>query len=81
VRRCGSRLRVTAQLINAADDAHLWSERYDREMTDIFAIQDEISATIDPILILFITYWKTIETRELVCSNPSCAALLKKINL
>ncbi len=46
VRRSGSRIRVTAQLINAADGSHLWSERYDRELSDIFAIQDEISAAI-----------------------------------
>jgi serine/threonine protein kinase/Flp pilus assembly protein TadD len=42
VRKAGNRIRVTAQLINAAEGHHLWSERYDREMTDIFAIQDEI---------------------------------------
>src|ERR1700681_4189112 len=41
VRRAGSRLRVTAQLIHAADGTHLWSQRYDREMTDVFAVQDE----------------------------------------
>ena len=46
VRRSGSRIRVTAQLINAADGSHLWSERYDRELSDIFAVQDEISAAI-----------------------------------
>jgi TolB-like protein len=46
VRRAGSRLRVTAQLINVADGYHLWSERYDREMADVFAIQDEIVESI-----------------------------------
>jgi TolB-like protein len=46
VRKAGNRLRVTAQLINADDGYHLWSERYDREMADVFAIQDEISQTI-----------------------------------
>jgi TolB-like protein/cytochrome c-type biogenesis protein CcmH/NrfG/predicted Ser/Thr protein kinase len=46
VRKAGSRLRVTAQLITAADGSHLWSERYDRELTDVFAIQDEIAASI-----------------------------------
>ena len=46
VRRAGGRVRVMAQLILAADGTHLWSERYDREMTDIFAIQDEIAAAI-----------------------------------
>ena len=46
VRRAGSRIRVTAQLINAQDGYHLWSERYDRELTDIFAIQDDIAQAI-----------------------------------
>ena len=46
VRRSGNRIRVTAQLINAANGYHLWSERYDRDMTDIFAVQDEISQMI-----------------------------------
>jgi len=46
VRRDGARLRVTAQLINVADGYHLWTERYDREMVDVFAIQDEIAQNI-----------------------------------
>jgi TolB-like protein len=46
VRRAGSRIRVTAQLINATDGSHLWSQRYDQEMTDVFALQDEISQAI-----------------------------------
>jgi serine/threonine-protein kinase len=46
VRRAGSRIRVTAQLIKADDRALIWSQRYDRELTDIFAVQDEISAAI-----------------------------------
>ena len=50
VRRAGNRLRVTAQLIHAADGAHLWSERYDRDMTDVFAIQDEIGQAISEAL-------------------------------
>ena len=43
VRRAGNRIRVTAQLINVSDACHLWSERYEREVPDVFAIQDEIS--------------------------------------
>jgi serine/threonine-protein kinase len=46
VRKAGDRIRVTAQLINANDGSHLWSERYDRDMADVFAIQDEISQAI-----------------------------------
>lgn len=46
VRKAGNRLRITAQLINVADGYHLWSERYDRELDDVFAIQDEIAESI-----------------------------------
>ena len=46
VRRAGNRLRITAQLVNIADGFHLWSERYDREMNDIFSVQDEITTAI-----------------------------------
>ena len=46
VRRAGNRVRITTQLINVADGFHLWSETYDRELTDIFALQDEIAAAV-----------------------------------
>jgi len=46
VRKAGNHLRVTAQLIAARDGSHLWSDRYDKEMKDVFAIQDEISLAI-----------------------------------
>jgi serine/threonine protein kinase/Flp pilus assembly protein TadD len=46
VRKAGNRLRIMAQLINVADGYHLWSERYDRDIEDVFAIQDEISLAI-----------------------------------
>lgn len=48
VRRAANHIRVTAQLITASDGSHLWSERYDREMADIFAIQDEITQAVMP---------------------------------
>jgi eukaryotic-like serine/threonine-protein kinase len=50
VRKAGNRIRITVQLIHAVDGAHLWSERYDRELTDIFAIQDEIGRAISEAL-------------------------------
>jgi TolB-like protein/predicted Ser/Thr protein kinase len=50
VRKAGARVRITAQLISVADGCHVWSERYDREMTDIFAVQDEISQAIVDVL-------------------------------
>jgi adenylate cyclase len=46
VRKAGNRVRVTVQLIDAETDRHVWAERYDRELEDIFAIQDEITAAI-----------------------------------
>ena len=46
VRKAGNRLRITAQLINVSDGYHLWSKRYDKQMEDIFDIQDEISMSI-----------------------------------
>jgi TolB-like protein/class 3 adenylate cyclase/Tfp pilus assembly protein PilF len=46
VRKSGNRVRITAQLINAADGYHIWSEVYDRNLTDIFEVQDEISGII-----------------------------------
>ncbi len=46
VRRQGNRVRITAQLIKASDGFHLWSETYDRELNDIFAVQDEIARSV-----------------------------------
>ncbi len=46
VRKAGDRLRVTVQLIDSASDAHVWAERYDRKLDDIFEIQDEVTSAI-----------------------------------
>jgi len=46
VRKAGGRVRITAQLIDGSNDGHVWAERYDRDLNDIFAIQDEISRAI-----------------------------------
>jgi adenylate cyclase len=54
MRRAGERVRISSQLINAATGTHLWAERYDRDLTDIFAVQDDITsrvaAAIEPAL-------------------------------
>jgi TolB-like protein/Tfp pilus assembly protein PilF len=50
VRKVGNQVRITAQLVDVADGYHLWSERYDREMEDVFAIQDEVACAIVDIL-------------------------------
>jgi len=55
VRRSGERVRITAQFIDAVEDRHLWSETYDRELQDIFAVQDEIAAHIVDALKLKLT--------------------------
>jgi serine/threonine protein kinase/Flp pilus assembly protein TadD len=55
VRRMGNRIRITAQLVNVADGYQLWSERYDRELEDIFAIQDDISQSIVKALRVILT--------------------------
>src|SRR5260370_23291269 len=46
VRKSGKRVRITAQLIEVASDSHLWSETYDRELDDIFAVQDDIAQSV-----------------------------------
>ena len=50
VRRAGNRVRITAQLIEAENGNHIWAERYDRELEDIFAVQDEITQTVVSVL-------------------------------
>jgi TolB-like protein/Flp pilus assembly protein TadD len=55
VRKMGNRLRISAQLVNVADGYHLWSERYDRDMEDVFAIQDDISQAIAKALKVILT--------------------------
>jgi len=65
VRKAGDRVRITGQLIDAATGGHLWADRYDRDLTDIFAIQDEISKAIVAALRLKLLpdEKKAIETR------------------
>ena len=56
VRRAGGRVRVTAQLVDTASGSHVWAERYDRELEDIFAVQDEITAIIVNTLVPALTH-------------------------
>ena len=46
MRKGGNRVRITAQLIDAISGAHVWAERYDRDLSDIFAVQDAITASV-----------------------------------
>ena len=75
VRKSGNRVRITAQLIEGASDAHLWAERYDRDLNDIFALQDEISEAIVNALKLKLlpAEKKAIEQRS--TSNPEAYKL------
>jgi TolB-like protein len=63
VRKAGNRIRVTAQLIKVSDGFHLWSERYDRDLTDIFAIQDEIATAIANALQVKLSVSSAAQTR------------------
>ncbi|MEP7312932.1 MAG: TIR domain-containing protein [Pseudomonadota bacterium] len=76
VRRSGNRIRVTAQLITATDGTHLWSERYDRELADVFAVQDEISAAISNALKLRLSPQVAAKPRH-TPTLPAYEALLK----
>ena len=69
VRRAGNRVRITAQLIDAKDGAHLWAERYDRAVDDIFAIQDEIMLTLATELQVKLTEAEQARLRYTTTSN------------
>ena len=73
VRKAGSRIRVTAQLIDANDGSHLWSERYDRQLIDVFEVQDEIAAAIAGALRLKLS----AETRKHAPAPPAYEEFLK----
>ncbi|MGQ0741795.1 MAG: tetratricopeptide repeat protein [Alphaproteobacteria bacterium] len=75
VRKAGERVRVTAQLIDGATDSHVWAERYDRDLKDIFALQDEISEAIVATLKLKLlpSEKKAIESRS--TTNPEAYKL------
>src|SRR5438270_8989969 len=67
MRRAGQRVRITSQLIDTATSTHLWAERYDRDLTDIFAVQDDITsrvaAAIEPAL-------SRAETQRVIAKRP-----------
>jgi TolB-like protein/tetratricopeptide (TPR) repeat protein len=69
VRKSGKRIRITAQLINVNDGFHLWSDTYDRDLTDIFVIQDEISAAIIDALRVHLTDEEVAQPRAKVVSE------------
>ena len=79
VRKSGNRVRITAQLINAADGYHIWSETYDRQLTDIFEVQDEISSIISNKLRKDLLTDRTIEKAvKTPVRNPTAYSLFLK---
>lgn len=78
VRKSGNRLRITVQLINAADGYHLWSERYDREMKDIFDVQDEITlAVVDALKVKLFREEKAAVLKRYTDNTEAYEAYLK----
>ncbi len=78
VRKAGNRLRITAQLINVEDGYHLWSEKYDRDLEDIFAIQDEISLAIVENLKLKLLDWEKTTLLKRPTDDPEAYNLYLK---
>lgn len=70
VRRAGNQVRITAQLIDATSDTHLWSETYDREMKDVFAIQDDIAHSIVKALQVKLTPMERRALQNVATSEP-----------
>jgi len=68
VRRAGDRVRISAQLVNAADGFHLWAERYDRTLEDVFAVQEEIASSIAQALRVALS---PAESESLVKDRPN----------
>ena len=75
VRKSGARVRITAQLIGAANDSQLWGERYDRDLNDIFALQDEISKAIVAALKLTLLPEEKQALEQRGTSNPEAYKL------
>ncbi len=70
VRKSGSKIRITAQIIKAADGFHLWSKTFDRELTDIFAVQDEIAHAVVEALQVRLLPGRAPSVRERQTSSP-----------
>ncbi|HET9887920.1 MAG TPA: protein kinase, partial [bacterium] len=75
VRKAGNRMRITVQLINASDGFHLWSETYDRVLTDVFALQDEISRAVAEAL-----HVKLLKKSKIRTVDPESYALELRAN-
>jgi adenylate cyclase len=78
VRKSANRLRITVQLVDSTDGYHLWSERYDREMKDIFAVQDEITlAVVDALKLKLLGDQKDVVLKRYTKDSAAYQAYLK----
>ncbi len=78
VRKSGNRIRITVQLVNASDGYHLWSERYDREMKDIFDVQDEITLAVVDALKVKLFGAEKLAVLKRYTNNPKAYQLFLK---
>ena len=78
VRKAGGTVRITVQLISAADGSHVWAERYDRELKDIFAVQDEVIGKIIAILSIKLTSEEKTRIAHYETDNLEAYDLLKR---
>ena len=76
VRKSGNRVRITAQLIDAATGNHVWAERYDRELTDVFAVQDEVTQEIVSILAVKLSAEEAARLQRVVRTDPDAYDML-----
>jgi len=80
VRKAGSRIRVNAQLIDVDSGMHLWADRYDREITDVFALQDEVTRTIVTALAVSLTEEDEERMRSVEDTSPEAYDMLLRGN-
>ncbi len=76
VRKSGGRVRITAQLIDATTGDHVWAERYDRELTDVFAVQDEVTQEIVSVLAVKLSAEEAARLRRAVRVDPDAYDML-----
>jgi hypothetical protein len=81
IRRAGDRVRITAQLIDAASGGHIWAERYDRDLTDIFEVQDDVTRRIVDALKVTLSPGEKERLAEAKTSNLAAYDYLPAINL
>ncbi|HZW85322.1 MAG TPA: adenylate/guanylate cyclase domain-containing protein [Nitrososphaerales archaeon] len=78
VRKAGNKVRITAQLIQAQDDRHLWSQSYDRDLTDVFAIQGDIAEQVASSLKVHLVEGEKKEIRKRATTSPEAYTLYLK---